>query len=79
MNRPEGNLRLWAVCTGIAVLVFAGAGVVGTLAVGAGPDTGSALLVATAAGLVVGWAVYDGLNRRRDRPDDEAADYEDRA
>ena len=45
---------------------------------GAVRDKGFALLVAAAAGLVVGSAVYDGINRRRARPDDQAADNEDK-
>jgi hypothetical protein len=77
MNRPERNVRLWAVCTGISVLLFAGVAAA-ALAFGPERDTVSALLVAALAGLVVGWAAYDGINRRRARPDDQAADYQDR-
>jgi hypothetical protein len=77
MNRPERDLRLWAVCTGISVLLFAGVAAA-VLAFGPERDTRSALLIAAGAGRVVGWAVYDGINRRRARPDEQAADYEDR-
>jgi hypothetical protein len=51
---------------------------VGSVAFGPSLDAGSAVLFAAAAGLVIGWAVYDGLIRCRARPDDQAADYEDR-
>jgi uncharacterized membrane protein SpoIIM required for sporulation len=78
LNRPESNVQLWVVCTSLSFTFFCGVVILDGLMFGAVRDKGFALLVAAAAGLVVGWAMYDGINRRRARPDAEAADYEEK-